>query len=316
MSVRKTLSIAIAAGALALAGPLAAQQWKGKGRVEGILTDTSGKPIPGAAVKLRKSGEGPDLATGKDGRWAFLGLTGGEWTVEFDAKGFQPERIHIDVSELQRRPRIEHALKPLPEAPPQAPPEPPEPGLPPGVVAAVAEGNEALARKDWPAARAAFEKAHAGLPENVSILTTLARSYSGEGNAAKAVETVRKITALTPDDAGTWLLLANLELERGQLEAGKEALGHVPQDFVKDPAIYVNIGVLYMNQKNNAEAELSFDKAVAIAPADGSGYYYRALARIAQKKNAGAKADLQKFLELDPGSSDAKDARDLLGALK
>jgi tetratricopeptide (TPR) repeat protein len=285
---------------------------KGKGRVEGVLTDIAGKPIRDA-VKLRKSGEGPDLATGKDGRWAFLGLTGGEWTVEFDAKGFQPERIHIEVSELQRRPRIEHALKPLPEAPPPAAPEPPEPGLPPGVVAAVAEGNEALARKDWPAARAAFEKAHAGLPENVSILTTLARSCSGEGNAAKAVETVRDHGA----HAGRRGHLApprEPRAPRGQLGPARRRWAR-SQRLREGPAIYVNIGVLYMDQKNNAEAELSFEKAITIAPATARATTPRALPHRAEA-NAAAKTDLQKFLELDPGSSDAKDARDLLGALK
>ena len=45
-------------------------------------------------------------------------------------------------------------------------------------------------------------------------------------------------------------------------------------------------------------------------------YYYRALCYLNQGKNAEAKADLQKLLQLDPGSKYAKDAQEFLKDLK
>jgi len=180
----------------------------------------------------------------------------------------------------------------------------------------VKTGNDALEAKKYAEARVAFEKAATVLPDNVSLLFALARSYSGEGNAAKAIETVEKITAKDASNNGAWLLLANLKLEKGDLNGAQAALSKVPADFVKDPAVFINLGISFMNKKKLAEAESYFTKAIEAAPDQGDGYYYRGLARVQQQKNADAKADLKRFLEIAPNAAEAKEARDLLSALK
>ena len=64
---------------------LFAQEWKGIGRLQGIVTDESGQPIEGAKVTLRagdqtpkpESSGPPPITTDKHGKWSILGLTGG-----------------------------------------------------------------------------------------------------------------------------------------------------------------------------------------------------------------------------------------------
>lgn len=304
------------AALLLVSSGVEAQAWKGRGRLEGKVTDPAGKPIGGAEVKLRlaKGGDAgpPAFKADEKGRWAYMGLGGGEWTIDFDAAGFVPGRIVVNVSEVTRTPFLEYKLEAAKAAEPD---KPATTGLPPEIVEAVKQGNAALDEKRWADARAAFEKAATGLPESVPLLFALGRAYSGEGNAAKAIETIRKITDKEPANNGAWLLLASLELEKGNLEGGQAALAKVPDDFVKDPNVFINIGVLFMNKKKPLDAETYFTKAIAVAPAAHDGYYYRGLARVSADKKADAKADFKKVLEIAPASEEAKEAKQLIQAL-
>lgn len=315
MKLARAVAVLVALAVLVPAASSTAQEWRGKGRLEGRVSDLEGKPLEAVTVKLRyKGGEGgPDLKTDKKGRWTVLGLRNGEWRITVEKDGFIPGDIVVTVSEILRANPLDYRMEPVPAATPDTATTS---GLPPEVVEAVTAGNTALEEKRWTDARVAFEKALPAVPDNVGLLMALARSYSGEGNTEKAVETLRTVTGKEPGNNGAWLLLSSMLLEKGKLEEGKAALEKVPKEAITDPNIYVNVGVLYMNQKKNAEAEEYFTRVVEMAPAAGDGYYYRGLARISQQKNAEAKADLTKFLEVAPNAPEAAEVKQLLGALK
>jgi tetratricopeptide (TPR) repeat protein len=301
--------------ALLLALPAAAQDWKGKGRLEGRVTDPDGKPIVGASVKIRlpdRPEAGVDVKTDGKGRWALMGLRGGEWKITIEAPGFMVGETVYSVSEVARGNPVNYTMKPVPKTE-----EAKAPGLPPEIKEALAAGNEALEQKRWGDARVAFEKVLPAAPDNVGLLMALARSYSGEGNTEKAVETLRKVTEKEPSNWGAWMLMASMLLEKGKLDEGRAALDHVPMQAVTDPNVFINVGVLFMNQKKNDEAEGYFTKAVEVAPGQYDPYYYRGLARIGLNRHDGAKADLTKVVELaPPDSNEVKEAKQLLEALK
>jgi tetratricopeptide (TPR) repeat protein len=75
------------------------------------------------------------------------------------------------------------------------------------------------------------------------------------------------------------------------------------------------MGILLYNKKKPQEAEAAFNKALGIQPDLADAYYMRGLARLQLKRKAEAKADLQKYLELSPNGSEAKDVREILKAL-
>ena len=314
----KRLIPASLAAVVLLSSSLSAQVWKGTGRLEGQLTDKAGKPLANADVKLRlpRAGKlGPDLKTDKSGRWTYLGLAGGEWHIEFSADGYIPGKVILEVDSVKRAPIVKYALDPVPP-PTAAEPAAETTGLPPEVVAAVKKGNDALAAKNYPEARAAFEKASAAITDNVGLYCALARAYDGEGNRAKAIETLMKVTEKEPGNVGAWLLVSNMKLEQGDLEGGRAALEKVPPESIKDPAVYTNIGILFLNKNKPADAETYFTKAIEVAPGDADGYHMRGLVRLQQRKNAEAKADLTKFLELAPTSPAAEEVKQLLSAIK
>ena len=321
-ALRAIAGAALAALTLAPAS-LLAQDWRGgKARIDGIVKNAKGEPIEGCKVSLRwgrSTHGGPDLTTDKKGRWAIFGLVGGPWDIDFEAPGYQTKKISVELQEGARNDSVEMQLEPAAQAAPA-------PGGAAGEVqitvggkkisketaAAIEAGNQAMAAKNWAGARESYVKALAELPDNTPLLQRVAAAYLGEGNLDEALRYAHQVADKDPQESGAWMMIAEIELQRGNVDAGKAALDKIPPDKVTDPQPYLNLGILSINAKKPAEAEPAFDRAIAIKPDLADAYYYRGLARMQLKKNAEAKADLQKALELAPNGPDAKDIRDLL----
>jgi len=312
--------------ALGAAAPAAlAQDWRGgKARVDGVVKNEKGEPIEGAKVSLRwgkSSHGGPDLTTDKKGRWAFIGVVGGPWDIDFQAAGYQPKKISVDLQEGSRNPTVEIQMDAAKGAPAPAAGEATEEISVGGkkiskeTASAIEAGNQAMGAKNWAGARENYLKALTELPDNLPLLQRVAAAYLGEGNLDEALRYAKQVTEKDPNEYGAWRMIAEIELQRGNLEAGTAALQKVPADKITDAQPYLNVGILLLNKKKPAEAEAAFDKAIAVQATMADAYYYRGLARMHQKKNAEAKADFQKALELAPDSPDAKDIRDLLKSM-
>jgi tetratricopeptide (TPR) repeat protein len=301
-----------------VSGALEAQDWRGRARVDGWVKDASGQPVADAQIQLSREAKsgGPVSKTNKKGYWSVMGLIGGVWNVDISAPGFETRKLAVTLSEAARIPPIEVKLDKAAPAAPAAGEGVTTGGAGPEIIAAIQEGNRLLGEKKYAEARALYEKALAAVPDNPAILKGIAQTYSGEGNKAKAIETLQKVTALDASDTTTRLLLASLLLEQGNLDEGKAMLEALPEGTVKDAGVYANLGILFMNKQRAGDAATYLTKAIAIDPADGDLYYYRGLAYMQEKKNAEAKADFNKYLELKPDGPEAKDVRDILQTLK
>src|SRR5262245_53827129 len=119
---QRSISIC-AALVFAVAATSAAQDWRGRGRVDGVVKNDKGEPVPGCTVKLRwgKSGHGgPDGTTDKNGRWAIGGIAGGPWDIDFVAPGYKTHQIQVSLSEGGRNETVQIQLEPAPQAAPAA----------------------------------------------------------------------------------------------------------------------------------------------------------------------------------------------------
>jgi superkiller protein 3 len=143
----------------------------------------------------------------------------------------------------------------------------------------------------------------------------MAFAYLGEGDKDDAVKYARMAAEKSPGEAAPWQLIAEVEIERGNAEAGLDALSKVPPEKIVDSGLYTNAGVSLYNKKKLGEAEAAFDKAIAVKP-DATAHYYRGLTRYGEKKMKEAKEDFQKALELAPDGPDAKEIKDLLSSMK
>jgi len=326
MRIRNGLAALIGAALLAVAASGSAQEWRGgKARIDGIVKDDKGQPLPNAKVMLRwgRSGHGgPDLTTDKNGRWSIFGLVGGPWDVDFEAAGFTPKKIQIQLQEGSRNDTVDVQLEPQKVQAPAAAAAPAEAAImvdgkkiSKETAAAIEAGNAAMNEKNWSAARESYSKALVEIPDNSALLQRMAFACLGEGNKDEAVKYARTAAEKSPGESAPWQLIAEVEIERGNAEAGLDALSKVPPEKIVDSGLYTNAGVSLYNKKKLAEAEAAFDKAIAIKP-DATSHYYRGLTRYGEKKMKEAREDFQKALELAPDGPDAKEIKDLLSSMK
>ncbi len=86
---------------------------RGKGRIQGVVLDQFGHPVEGVAIEAIHLESGFKRATksGKEGKWAILGLGTGEWRITARAKGYFPSSTTQFVHQLRRNPDITLSLR-------------------------------------------------------------------------------------------------------------------------------------------------------------------------------------------------------------
>jgi len=279
-----------------------AQSWRGMGRVAGKVTDEQGKPIADVVVKLELQGAGgTEVKTDKKGEFAVGGLARGNWQIDFVAETYETRRINVSVAELTRVPPIEIQLKQ---------------NLNAVIGVEMQRAGELLNQGKYAEARAVYESILKKYPTAYRVEPYVARTYYAEKNYDEAIKHLTIAVEADPADMENKLRLGNILVERGRLEEGQKVLASVDDSAIKDPAIFVNIGITLLNQNKAREALPLFEKAIALFPTDGSAYYYRALVRLQGGDAAGTKADLAKFLEIAPNAPEAAAAKKALEQLK
>ena len=224
MSGRMNSVIAVALLTTLVAMPLAAQDWAGKGRVQGLIKDEAGNPLEGAQVTLLFPPDSPiggpePFLTNKKGRWSYLGLRGGTWKVLIDIEGFMPSEGLLYVNEYQPNKAVETIMKTdsgsfitkgesLLEAgnyaQARAEYEKAIPDLDPVAQARLRSriGDSYLAEGSFSSARAEYEKAlpHIAPEEQTHIRLQMANSFQQEGKYSDArTQYEALLPGLTPE---------------------------------------------------------------------------------------------------------------------
>jgi tetratricopeptide (TPR) repeat protein len=311
------------AALVAATAAVAAEDWRGNNRLAGSVVDkNTGAPVAGAKVMLRKGPRGgPDLTTDNAGKWAVLGIGAGGWNIDVEAPGYVARQLSISMSEGQRLPPMKIEMEPEAKVVQQQA-EPAHEEVKIGgtavtkeVADAVEAGNQFLQQSKFKEAVAEYEKAYPTLSSNIALKFALARAYYGAGQIKKAIVLLDEAYKADPTNNQTAVLLANMLLEDGQLEAGKKIIDALPPTALNLDSL-LNTGIALMNKKQPTAAVEYFNRAIALDANRYESYYYRGLALIQAGKPKQAKADLEKVLQLAPDSSEAKEAKEYLKSIK
>lgn len=348
--MRRLINLVIVMSLLISAAAVA--QVRGKARLQGTVVDQeTGKPVDGATVTIAIADGSTQpivVKSNAKGKWAALGLVGGVWNVDIEAKGYGTSRGSVSISELQMVPPIKTALAPAKVVEQESAPVAPVSSVPDSARNAITQAQDLLAAQvgdmlpspdpsqpshtvtaeDVKAnGRKAAELIEGALPQipadtdelrrvHVQIQQVLAQAYYKAGNLPKAIENLERVIAADPSNVGVSLLLVNLYLEAERLNEGKALLEKLPADSVTDPTVYLNVGILFLNKGSVADALTYFDKAVALDATRAENFYYRGLANLQLKKTKEAKADFEKVVAMAPDSSEGRDAKQLIPGLK
>jgi tetratricopeptide (TPR) repeat protein len=288
--------------ALLFASVAGAQSWRGMAHMNGKVTDEDGKPLEGVVVKLTLPGAGgTELKSNKKGEWEAGGIARGAWQVDFELSPYEARRITVSVGELSRIPPVEIKLKlDINEA----------------IRIEVVKAGELIGQGKYAEARACYEAVIKKYPNAYRLEPYIARTYYLEKNYDEAIKHMKVAIEKDPSDLENKLRLGNILMETGRMDEGRVLLATVDDSAVKDPAIFVNVGISLMNQNKADEALPYFEKAVKNFPEKGDGYYYRGLIRLQKGDTEGTKADFKKFIELSPNAPEAAAARKALEQLK
>lgn len=233
------LTVALAAAAL----PAAAQEWAGRGRLQGEVKNEAGQPIEGVKITLRKGNDRvdaatpgpPALTTNKNGKWSTLGLGGGAWGILLEKEGYIPSEGQVQVNEFGPAKPINIVLKAITQEMRQQA-QASAGGAGDEVRTWLAAGNDLLTQKKWAEARAEYQKAVEKLDAEFKpmVLRSIAQTYAQEQQYPQAVETLQAALAIAPQDVDTLKILAQTYYQQKNTEKAidtiKGALAVTPDD--------------------------------------------------------------------------------------
>jgi tetratricopeptide (TPR) repeat protein len=296
----------VAANALAL----------GEGRIQGHVTDAvTHQPIPSAVVKIDAvSGHTvhQEYKADKNGEYRFVVLDATiQYNFTWSADGYQPveEKIKLKLGDMTTK---DVELVPASAAAAKSGGAAKGAGAPDPAIVAYNEGA-ALANEGKNAeAIAKMEEAVSKKAEFSAAYQALARLYMRTKDYAKAIDNANKALAVTGDDSDMFAVLAEAYDKTGQKDKAAEFRKKAPAD----PVLLFNEAAKLINEGKDNQAEPLLKQAIAANDKMSVAYYELGMLYVRAGKNADAKTNLQKYLELDPNGKEANTAKEMLKYVK
>ena len=285
-------------------------------RMQGKITDAAThKPIPNAVVILDAvSGHKVhnEVHAQKDGSYRFL-ILDGTLTYKFTYKAegyapveytFKPSLTEINTKDVTMAPGSAPggAVAGAAPAAPKANP----------AVAAYNEGAELANAGKLPEAIAKLEEAVAAKPDLTAGYEALAKLYIRSKNYDKAIDRANKALEIDTDNQDMFSVLADSYTAKGDKTKAAEYRKKLPADA----SSLFNEAARLINASKDAEAEPLLKSAIAANDKFAQAYYELGMIYVRTQKNADAKTNLQKYLELEPAGKDAATAKEMLNYVK
>ncbi len=207
-SLRSVFAVLLLGG---MASTAAAQ-----GGVRGVIRDAGGEGIPGARIiaESLETSQTRTTTTNNSGRFAFIGLAGGDWLFVVQADGFREQQGYSAVRRSGEPARVEFSLEPDPF-------NPVAPGV--GVLAGV-KSVDILARLrgaerlfdggDYDGAIEAYQALLELAPAMTSVNLSIGHAWRAKREPEQALAAYRN--ALAADPANREALAAIDALDGGQ----------------------------------------------------------------------------------------------------
>jgi len=163
--------------------------------------------------------------------------------------------------------------------------------------------------RDMTDAVLAFEKAEILDPDNLGVLSELGNSYLAVGRMDDAMRIANRAIALHPTDTLGYIMLASVQLDKGQFDDGRKNLTKALTIDSTNYRARMLLGRSYLGDKQpNADLAIEqFDVVLKTAPNDVDALRAKAEALALKNDVPGAVAILQRVVKLQPGSVEPED---------
>ena len=305
--MRKTVAMCLLAIAVVAADAFAGAEARMAGKIVDSVTK---KPITNATI-LVVSATGArnfkqEFKGEKDGTYRILVIDGTiPYKMTFAAPGYTSyeEQIKLRISEV-----ISKDVELAPAAAAAAAVPAAAAGKVDPAVQAFNEGAALYNDQKYADAAAKFQAAVDAKPDLIAGWEALARASLQTKNYPKAIEAANKAVAVDPDEMEMYPILYTAYTATGDTAKAAEAKKKMPANagaLFNDAAKLINSG-------KDADAEPLLKQAIAADDKFAAAYYELGMIQVRAGRNADAKANLQKYIDLDPSGKDAATAKEML----
>lgn len=284
-----------------------AQDWRGKGRLKGVVMTEDGEPLEGCKVILTSPRFNVNLEflTNKKGEWKASMIRGGVWNIDFMAEGYEIKKISTTVSEILRGKIIEVRLK----------------GTKKSVVTEkisglLVKGNELFDQGKYQEALEEYKKIAVENPLFYQIHQNIGNCYYELRDVEKAIEHYQKVLEKDPQSVEVLISVGNIYLEEGDLEKGLSYIKRIKEEGITNPLTYYNIGTLFFNKGKTDLALEYYAKAIELDKNLSDAYYQIALCYVHKNDKEKAILNFEKFLEVAPDSPKAASVKSMIEILR
>jgi tetratricopeptide (TPR) repeat protein len=288
----------------------------GEARLTGKVTDPAGKPLTDVTITVTSATQAKNFKTtaktDKNGNFTIFLLDGTiPYKFSFAKDGFVGYEETIKLKLVPEKNTREVKLGLAGAAPP------PGTGGAGAAVAdpAVAAYNEGamLANEGKDAeAIAKIEQAIALKPDLTAGLIALAKLYARVGDWPKAINSAVKALEIDAENPELLTLAAEGYEKTGDKAKAEEYRKRAPAN----PGILFNQAATLINAGKDSQAEPLLKQAIGADPAFARAYYELGMIYARSGKNADAKTNLEKYIELEPKGNDVATAKEMLNYIK
>ncbi len=296
------------------------QAGRGKGRIAGVVVDEEGNPIKSAKVVIqfiKYEQAKQEATTNKKGEWAFLGLGTGMWRVTASADGYISTYVEIYVRQLQKNPKITLTLKKIKESDNTIMKDEASFNL-------FEEANLLFADKKYDEALALLEQFLEQNPIAYQAHLSIGDCYREKGEFDKAREEYNRALEKAQNDeemggetaAKALAALGEIYLRKEDFEKAQNYFKQSIEAYPENEILAYNVGEIYFSNQKIDEAIHYFELSTQIKPDWSSSYLKLGYVYLNKSDYEKSKLNFNKFLELDPESSEAPAVKNIVDYLE
>jgi tetratricopeptide (TPR) repeat protein len=296
-----TLCVALAAGFLA------AQDYKGKGRVNGLVLDQDNKPLEGVRIKffLPKASGGFEVVSEKDGKFLAAWMANGNWNVDFEKIGYEIKKVVVEIAEQRKNPDIKMNLKKVEGL-----------MLTDELKDSLTNANALFDKKDYEGALAGYQAMLAKYPDAYIIWQNVGNVHFTQEKYDQAEEAYKKVLEKIPGNPEATVAIGNCYANRNQTDKALEWYAKIEFDKIKDATVLYNIGTNYYNMSKFEDALKFYKRSVEVQKDYLDGLYQLGLTYTNLQRKSEAIATFEQYMKIEPDSPRSAQVKAFLDYLK
>jgi len=285
---------------------------RGKGRINGIVTDKEGNPILNAQIEMIYHDDITNFITktNKKGKWSIVGLGTGNFRIIVKADGYIPVNIIREVSQLIKNAPINIEMEKSEKTVIQE-----------DLMQFLKEGNRLFKEKKYDESIAAFQKVIEKAPDVYQISYKIGDCYREKGDLDKAIEIYEEVIKKAEEKkdisniAKALGTIGGIYLGKQELEKAQSYFKKSIEINPKDEILAYNVGEINLNSNNIDAAITYFKMSSKIKPTWNVPYLKLGYAYLNKGDFATAIEMFNKVVELDPDSQEAITAKEIIKSL-